>query len=128
MAKLLKIDNIMFYVKDLEKAAKFYEESFGLKRAWRDDKKKMIGFIFDQSDSEIVLHNDDSLPNPDFSFLVENVEDFCKTYEASGGKVTAKPFDVRCGKFAILSDFDGNKIPVIDLTKFGGKPQGSKSK
>ncbi|MDD4990182.1 MAG: VOC family protein [Candidatus Pacebacteria bacterium] len=121
MAKLLKIDNIMFYVKDLEKAAKFYEENFGLIRAWSDDENKMIGFVFEQSDSEIVIHSNPEIPNPDFSFLVENVEDFCKTYEASGGRVVENPLDVRCGKFAILSDQDGNKIPVIDLTKFGGK-------
>lgn len=126
MAKLLKIDNIMFYVKDLEKAAKFYEENFGLTRAWADDEKKMIGFVFDQSDSEIVLHSDNSLPNPDFSFLVENVEDFCRAHEASGGRVAENPFEVRCGKFAVLSDIDGNKIPIIDLTKFGGQPRYSK--
>lgn len=121
MAKLLKIDNIMFYVKDLDRAAKFYEESLGLKRAWADSGKKMIGFVFEQSDSEIVIHNDDSLPNPDFSFLVENVEDFCRAYEASGGRVAKKPFEVRCGKFAVLVDLDGNKLPIIDLTKFGGQ-------
>lgn len=95
-------------------------------RAWQDDEKKMIGFVFEKSDSEIVLHNDNSLPNPDFSFLVENVEDFCKTYEADGGKIAESPFEVRCGKFAILSDPDGNKISIIDLTKFGGQPRYSK--
>lgn len=126
MAKLLKVDSIMFYVRDIEKAAKFYEENFGLTRAWQDDEKKMIGFVFDESDSEIVLHNDPNFPNPDFSFLVENVEDFCRSYKASGGRVAENPFDVRCGKLAILSDLDGNKIPIIDLTKFGGKPRYSK--
>ena len=29
---LLKIDSAMFYVSDLEKAAKFYENALGLKR------------------------------------------------------------------------------------------------
>ncbi len=127
MAKLLKIDNIMFYVKDLEKAAEFYEENFGLTRAWSDDEHKMVGFVFEQSDSEIVIHSNPEIPNPDLSFLVENVDDFCKTYEANGGKVVENPFDVRCGKFAILSDLDGNKIPIIDLIKFGGKPRYSKN-
>lgn len=25
-----------------------------------------------------------------------------------------KPFDVRCGKFAVLADPDGNELPIID--------------
>lgn len=67
------------------------------------------------------------LLNPDFSFLVENAEDFCRTYEANGGKIVKSPFDARCGKFAILSDPDGNKIPIIDLTKFNGQPRYSEN-
>jgi len=113
----------MFFVKGLEKAAGFYEENFGLKRTWSDDENKMVGFVFEKSDSEIVLHGNADLPNPDFSFLVENVEDFCLAYEAAGGRVMARPFEVRCGNFAILADPDGNKIPIIDLAKFGGRPR-----
>jgi predicted enzyme related to lactoylglutathione lyase len=123
MNKLLKIDNIMFFVKDLEKASKFYENVLGLKRVWTDKKNKMIGFVFDESDSEIVIHGDPEIPNPDFSFLVENVEQFCEEYREKGYSLIREPFDVRCGKFAILADPDGNAIPIIDLTKFGNKPR-----
>jgi len=123
MNKLLKIDNIMFFVKDLEKASKFYENVLGLKRVWTDKKNKMIGFVFDESDSEIVIHGDPEIPNPDFSFLVENVEQFCEEYRKKGYSLIREPFDVRCGKFAILADPDGNAIPIIDLTKFGNKPR-----
>lgn len=83
----------------------------------------MIGFIFPESDSEIVLHSDPSFPNPDFGFLVENVEDFVKEYKEKGYKIISLPTDARCGKFAELADPDGNRIPIIDLTKFGGKPK-----
>jgi len=38
--RLLKIDNIMYFVSDLEKAANFYEKVLGLKRAWNDQKKQ----------------------------------------------------------------------------------------
>lgn len=123
MNKLRKIDNIMFRVKDIEKAAKFYEEVLGLKRAWTDSKKGWIGFVFEESDSEIVLHNDSSIPNPDFSFLVDSVEDFYRQYSKKGYKVIKEPFEVRSGRFAILEDLDGNTIQIIDLTKFGNKPR-----
>jgi hypothetical protein len=38
---------------------------FGLK------KLGMIGFVFTEGNSEILIHNDSSLPNPSFSFLVK---------------------------------------------------------
>ena len=46
---LLKIDNIMFRVKDLEKSADFYENVLGLTRRWTDKKEKMIGFTAGRS-------------------------------------------------------------------------------
>lgn len=113
----------MFFVKDLDVSAKFYAEVMRLKQAWRDDASKMIGFVFPESDSEIVIHSDASIPNPDFSFLVENVEEFVSEFKAKGYKVCKEPFDVRPGKFAVLSDPDGNILNIIDLTKFGNKPR-----
>jgi catechol 2,3-dioxygenase-like lactoylglutathione lyase family enzyme len=69
MSQLLKIDNIMFFVKDLEKAAQFYEQALGMTRRWTDEERGMIGLTFAESDSEIVIHTDSTIPNPDFSFL-----------------------------------------------------------
>ena len=124
MNKLLKIDNIMFFVENLDASAKFYEDVLGLKRGWTDEEKGMIGFVFpDNSCGEIVIHNDATLPRMDYSFLVENVEEFCTDFRQQGYEIQFGPIEVRCGNFAILSDLDGNRIPVIDLTKFGGKPQ-----
>jgi predicted enzyme related to lactoylglutathione lyase len=111
----------MFYVKDLEKAMDFYGRELGLKKAWHDAERKMVGFVFEKSDSEIVIHSNQELPSPDFSFLVDNVQDFCQNYKQNGYQILEEPFEVRCGKFAILADLDGNKLPIIDLTKFGGK-------
>lgn len=121
MEKFLKIDNIMFYVKDLEKSAKFYEDVLGMKRAWADKKNKMIGFVFEKSDSEIVVHSNPDMPNPDFSFLVNDVVKFVAKYEKLGYRIVKKPFSVRCGKFAVIKDIDGNALPIVDLTKFRGK-------
>ena len=123
MGNLQKIDSIMFFVNDLAESASFYENVLGMNRAWSDEQHGMIGFTFAKSDSEIVIHNDASLPNPDFSFSVENVETFCEEFERKGYKILLRPIDVRCGKLAVLSDLDGNRISIIDLTKFGGKPR-----
>lgn len=120
---LLKIDSIMYYVRDLEEAAQFYQDVLGLRRVWTDEEQGMMGFIFPEDRSEIVIHNDSSLPNPYFSFCVENVEKFCEHIHKRGYTVLQEPFDVRCGKFAVLADPEGNEIPIIDLTKFAGTPR-----
>ena len=70
-----------------------------------------------------MIHNDDSIPNPDYSFLVESVEQFCDEYRSKGYRIELEPIEVRCGRYAVLLDPEGNKIPIIDLTKFGGKPK-----
>lgn len=123
MNRLRKIDNIMLRVKDLSRAENFYQEQFGLKKVWTDRERKQIGFIFPDSDSEIVIHTDPSIPNPDFSFLVDDVVAFCEEYKRKGYKVIKEPFEVRPGKFALLEDLDGNIIQIIDLTKFNNKPR-----
>lgn len=120
---LLKIDNIMYRVKDLEEGERFYREVLGLKKVWEDKERKMIGFQLEQSDSEIVIQNNPDLSDFELSYLVENVEEFIKEREGQGLKVASGPIDVRTGKYAVLEDPDGNKIPIIDLTKFGGKPR-----
>ena len=123
MNTLLKIDNVMFCVSNLEKAAQFYEDVLGLERVWTDKEQGMIGFVFQGSDSEIVIHNDSSIPNPSFSFSVKDVQKFCDEYRKKGYAVVREPFDVRCGKFAVLADPEGNELPIVDLTKFNNKPR-----
>ncbi|MDD5750391.1 MAG: VOC family protein [Candidatus Pacebacteria bacterium] len=123
MNKLLKIDNIMYRVSDLKKAERFYINILGLKKAWEDENAGMIGFIFEQSDSEIVIHTDPNIPKGEYSYLVEDVVEFCEEVKKQGYKVLSEPFEVRPGKYALLSDPDGNEIPIIDLSKFGGKPR-----
>ena len=113
----------MYRVSDLEKARVFYRDVLGLKQVWEDKAEKMIGFVFMESDSEIVIHANSSLPKFDHSYLVENVEAFCREIKERGYGVILEPTQVRTGKYAIISDTDGNEIPVIDLTKFDGKPR-----
>lgn len=54
----------------------------------------MIGFVFPQSESEIVNHNNSTIPNPEFSFLVDNVEDFCKEFRDQGYNILHEPFEI----------------------------------
>jgi lactoylglutathione lyase len=124
MQKLLKIDNIMYCVSDLKKAEAFYRDALGLKKIWEDQKARMIGFSFaEQRGSELVIHSNPDLPKFDYSYIVQDVVKFCEEFKKLGHKVVREPIDVRPGKYAILSDPDGNEIPIIDLTKFGNKPK-----
>lgn len=123
MNGLIKIDSIMFRVTDLDASAAFYSGVLGLRQVWRDDGHQMIGFVFPESDSEIVIHTNPDIPNPDFSFLVDDVAAFVQAYRDAGHAVLVEPFEVRTGKLAVLSDPDGNAISIIDLAGFGGWPR-----
>jgi len=37
--------------------------------------------------------------------------------------VLIEPFEVWCGTYAVLADPDGNRINLVDLTKFGWEPR-----
>lgn len=119
-AKLLKVDNIMYRVKDLQLAEEFYTQVLGLTKVWADTERSQIGFKLANHDNEIVIHQDDSLPDFDYSYLVENVSDFIRETQLVP---VFGPIEVRCGKYAVIEDPDGNKLPIIDLTKFEGKPK-----
>ena len=122
MQRLRKIDSVMHYVRALEPAAAFYEGVLGLRRVWTDAEREMIGLRFAESDAEIVLHTDATLPNPDISYLVDDVAQFCAEYEQAGHHVLVAPLAVRCGSYAVLADMEGNAVAIIDLTAFGGQP------
>lgn len=121
MSGLKKIDAVLHRVGNLDEAIKFYVEVLGLKLGWRDESK--AGMLFPDNDSELVLHTDENLPNPNVSFQVEKVEAFVEEFRGKGYKVLVEPFDIRCGRCAVLSDPYGNGIEVMDLTKFGGVPR-----
>ena len=121
MTGLKKIDAVLHRVGDLDEAIQFYVDVLGLKLGWKD--KSMVGMLFPGNDSELVLHTDEILPNPNVSFQVENVEAFVDEYRGKGYNVLVDPFDIRCGRCAVLSDPYGNGIEIMDLTKFGGVPR-----
>ena len=116
---LKKIDAVLLRVKDLEKTADFYINVMGLKRGWTDNEHQMIGLLFPGNDTELVLHRDESLPDPNISYQVKDVIGFVEQYRESGYQVIVEPFDIRCGKCAILEDPEGHSIEIMDITKFG---------
>ena len=121
MSGLKKIDAVLHKVSDLDEAIRFYVDVLGLKLGWKEG--VMAGMLFPSNDSELVLHTDENMPNPNVSFQVENVEAFVEEYKRKGYNVLVEPFDIRCGRCAVLSDPYGNDIEVMDLAKFGGVPR-----
>lgn len=111
----------MYRVKDLDQSVKFYTDVLGLKVRWTDKNRQMTGLCFAEYDTEIVLTSDLNMPDFDLVYLVENVAKFCTEYKNLGYKVQTEPFDVRCGKYAVIEDIDDHLLPIIDLTAFGGK-------
>lgn len=116
---LRKIDAVMLKVEDLEATADFYINVMSLKRGWTDRENRMTGLLFPDKDSELVLHCDNGLPDTNISYQVKDVEAFVEEYKKSGYKVLRKPFDIRCGKCAILEDPECNSIEIMDILKFG---------
>ena len=123
MSGLLKVDNIMYKVADLASAQDFYISHFGVTKVWEDSEQRMVGLKLRDSDGEIVLHSNPDLPSFDYSFLVDDVKRLCADFSTAGGNVETQPICVRTGWYAVLGDEDGNTIPIVDLSRLGGKPR-----
>ena len=120
---LRKVDSIMYKVKDLAISEAFYTDVMGMTKVWEDADQGMMGFLLKDSDSEIVLHTRDDLPPFSYNYLVDNVKQFCDEHRRKDYKIAFGPIKVRSGSYAVLVDPDGNRIPIIDLTEFGGVPR-----
>jgi extradiol dioxygenase family protein len=85
----------MHLVEDVHEAAEFYEHVMGLKRGWTDEKNHLIGLLFPGNDTELVLHTNKHLSNPNVSYQVDNVSEFVVAFKKKGYKVLIEPFDIR---------------------------------
>lgn len=113
---LRKIDCIMIRVDDIQAAATYYANVFGLCLQWSGDDS--IGLVFPESDAEIVLHNDPDIPSSvEVYYLVDNVVAAVAHYEAQGCRVLVAPFDITIGKCAVIQDPFGTRLCILDLTK-----------
>jgi predicted enzyme related to lactoylglutathione lyase len=106
----------MVKVDDLEAAARYYAEVFGLKRLWADGFS--IGMGMPETDAEVVLHNDPNLPKDiGVHYLVEDVVAAVTELSAKGCTVIEPPFDIAIGKCAVIRDPFGTILPILDMTK-----------
>jgi catechol 2,3-dioxygenase-like lactoylglutathione lyase family enzyme len=58
---LRKIDCIMIRVENVEAAASYYADVFGLQPLWNGDGS--VGLVFPETDAEIVFHCDPKIPS-----------------------------------------------------------------
>ncbi|HLG65763.1 MAG TPA: VOC family protein [Ktedonosporobacter sp.] len=115
-----KIDCVMIRVPNVEEAASYYAEVFGLRPGWSGDDS--IGLNFPETDAEIVLHNDPGIPSSaEVHYLVEDVVAVVQDYSAKGCRVLVEPFDITIGKCAVIQDPFGTRLCILDMTK-GPRP------
>ena len=113
---LRKIDCIMIRVDDIQAAATYYADVFGLHPQWSGD--DAIELVFPESDAEIVLHNDPDIPSSvEVNYLVDDVVVAAAHYEAQGCSILVAPFDITIGKCAVIRDPFGTRLCILDLTK-----------
>jgi len=110
----------MIRVDDVNAAATYYTEVFGLRPNWSGDDS--IGLIFPESDAEIVLHCNPDIPSSvEVHYLVDNVTSIVENYVAKGCHLLVEPFDIAIGKCAVLKDPFGTRLCILDMTK-GPRP------
>jgi predicted enzyme related to lactoylglutathione lyase len=113
---LRKIDCVMIRVEDLEAAALYYSDVFGLRRIWQDETS--IGLGFPETDAEIVLHRNPEVPSSvDVHYLVDDVVCSVQVLRENGCTVLSEPFDVPIGKCAVVRDPFGTTLSILDMSK-----------
>ena len=117
---LKKIDCVMIYVDTLEPAVDFYSRVYGLRPLWRDEHS--VGLGFPQTDAEIVLHNDASLPaKVEVHYLVDDVEAAVAALRNAGCTVLVEPFAIVIGKCAVIRDPFDTTLSILDMSR-GPRP------
>jgi lactoylglutathione lyase len=113
---LRKIDCIMIRVRDVQAAARYYANVFGLHPQWSGDGS--VGLVFPETDSEIVLHSDPNIPSSvEVHYLVDDVVAAVVHYATEGCDVLVAPFEITVGKCAVIRDPFGTRLCILDLTK-----------
>lgn len=106
------VDCVSFYVDDIDKGIKFYQDSLGLKLLWRTEKACGLGMKNDITEVVLVTEH-----NPIVDFKVESVEDALQTFVNAGGKLIYGPFEIDIGKCAVVEDEWKNQYCILDMSK-----------
>jgi predicted enzyme related to lactoylglutathione lyase len=113
---LRKIDCVMIQVDDLEAAAQYYVDVFGMRRTWRDETS--VGLGFPETDAEIVLHRIPDFPSRiEVHYLVDDVITAVQLFEQRGCRVLVAPFDIPIGTCAVIEDPFGTRLNILDMSK-----------
>lgn len=115
---LKKIDCVLIHVTDVTEALNFYSDVFGLKPVWQDERTGQAGLLFPDSDAEIVLHTDTTIPGQtEVYYLVDDVNTAVQKYVDQGCKILDGPFDTRMGRCAVIQDPFGIRLRILDMSK-----------
>jgi catechol 2,3-dioxygenase-like lactoylglutathione lyase family enzyme len=109
--------SITFYVSDLKKATRFYEETLGLEKKYAFSSYVgfecggvEVGLIPKQKEQQ--SHNS----SPTVEFLVDDADKVCSELKAKGVKFVKELHDETWGgKQAAFSDPDGNILEVTQI-------------
>lgn len=112
-AFIRKIDCIQVPVPDLEAGLAFYRDRLGHELIWRT--AEAAGLRLPDTDAELVLHT--HITAPEIDLKVESADIAAKQFEAAGGKVVVKPFDIQIGRAVVVHDPWGNELVLLDSSK-----------
>jgi catechol 2,3-dioxygenase-like lactoylglutathione lyase family enzyme len=125
---------ITFYVSDLGKAKKFYEEILGLEKKY--EYSSYVGFECGGVEIGLIPKpkgkQKASQTSPSVEFLVDNVDKVCKELKNKGVKFTKELHDETWGgRQASFTDPDGHMLEIAQISwekYFGVSAKGAKEK
>ena len=110
---LRKVDCIEIAVPDLEQGLAFYRDKLGHALIWRS--ATSAGLRMPETDAEIVLQSE--RPALAVDFLVDSADAAAQQFEALGGQVLVRPFDIQIGRAVVVEDPFGNTFVLLDVRK-----------
>jgi catechol 2,3-dioxygenase-like lactoylglutathione lyase family enzyme len=108
--------SVTFYVSDLEKAARFYEETLGLEKKYAYS--SYVGFECGGVEIGLIpkAEKKASVASSSVGFLVDDVEKAYNELKKKGVKFTRKLHDEAWGgRQASFEDIDGNVLEIVQL-------------
>jgi catechol 2,3-dioxygenase-like lactoylglutathione lyase family enzyme len=114
--------SITFYVSDLKRATKFYEETLGLERKY--EFPSYVGFECGGMEIGLIPKPKNEAPSntsPTVQLLVDDVDQFCAELKTKDVKFTKELHDETWGgRQATFNDPDGNVLEAtqIDWKKY----------
>lgn len=113
---LLRVWDVTFTVSDLERAANFYESVLGLQKKYQFS--TYVGFDCGGVEIGLVPGDvaGDRVGAPVVDFLVQDVDEACRTLRERGVSFVKEPRDTPWGgRIARFTDPDGNLLQLVQI-------------